>query len=393
MKRASETGSFPPEALLRSMASSLQFPCRIFDERGLRTTAAELHRSFCWAPDFRQDFPVKTEPAVLPLLRSESMGALCTDKQDLLLAVQAGFDGSNIVFAPAVPTPEAMALAAELGCEQVMDDPSQILMAEMYGRLPARITLCCNPGGRLTTERHTLSRIEDSRFGMPRQQLLRAASILKSKGIRRLGLRLHLAERQSDPQFLPASASLLFSMAAELQAECGIRVDHCTVSGDIGYSHNELEPVPDLMRISEEIRRCYDSILVPAGMAQVALRTELGSFLTGNHGVLAAKVCMVKESYHCFLGVDASTAMLPPDYLAMARYPVELIQRENRVGRRFYHVVGNLPQQNDQLVLHRFLKEAEVGDVLVIRNVGHAGAVSCPAYLYTAAGALRRIGL
>lgn len=400
MEDAKEERVFPPEELLREMADKMQFPCRIFDEQGLRESARNIQKIFRWNPGFRQYFPVKTvpNPTILRILHEEGMNALCTNGTELLLARSSGFTGSEIVFAPAVPTAEGARLAAKMGCGQILDDPNQILMMELYGELPAEIGVRYNPGGRLMANHHTLVQMEECRFGMPKQQLFRAISVLKSKGVRRIGLNAHLTGNQSNPQYLPAVAGVLFEMAAELQTKHGTTVEYCDLSGGVSYPRNALDPVPDMEQIGSEIQRCYDSVLRPAGITEMKLRTQLGSYVTGNHGVLAAKVCAVKESYSSYLEVNASTALLPSGYTAMARYPVSLVQRERRPGRKFYHVVGAKSDTFDRIALHRFLPEAETGDILLIHNVGVCGSAAhlggmldCAEYLFTANGTLRQI--
>ena len=53
-----------------------------------------------------------------------------------------------------------------------------------------------------------------------------------------------------------------------------------------------------------------NEVLVPAGMGDVAIYTELGRFMMGPYGCLVTKAIHEKHTYKEYIGVDACAANL-----------------------------------------------------------------------------------
>ena len=49
----------------------------------------------------------------------------------------------------------------------------------------------------------------------------------------------------------------------------------------------------------------YEEVLVPAGMGDVAIYTELGRYMMGPYGCLVTKAIHEKNTYKNYIGVDA----------------------------------------------------------------------------------------
>lgn len=368
-------------------------PCFVFDEAGIANTAREVCSSFSWNREYRPYFPVHVlpNPAILKILREAGMGVVCTDQTQLLLADRAGFPGEEIIFAPVIATVPAAALAAEMGCQLLLDNVNQIMRMECYRRLPDAVGLRYNPDERLVSGRHTLARAEEQGLGMDKASLYRAIAVLKSKGIRRIGLQAHLAD-QSDGRLMVAAAQLLLELAVDVQREWDVEIAYCDISGSLGDSHSPLEPIPDLAQLSRELEHCFHRVLEPAGLAMLPLRIQWGSYVVGMHGIFAAKVCDVKERRWRYLGLDATLSQLNRSFSPTSDYPVQLLKRGSSSVSRFYHGYGTALSVADRLMQHQFLPTAEIGDILIMERMGaNVGEVSCAEYLYTKQGQLRLI--
>lgn len=369
-------------------------PCFVFDEAGIERTAQKVCRSFLWNRRYGQFFPVRVlpNPGVLKVLHRAGMGVVCGNQLELLLAEQAGFAGHEIVYAPVIAAPETAALAAKLDCQLLLDSENQIMRMERYRRLPDTVGLRYNPDERLTSGRHTLARTEEQGLGMHKQGLYKTVSVLKSKGIGSIGLHTHIADQDNSGQCMLAAAQLLLDLAVELQRGCGIKIAYCDISGSIGYSRNPMEPAPDLAQLSRNLECCWQRILAPAGMLDVPLRTQLGDYVVGMHGLFAAQICDVKERRWRFLGLDATLKQLNRNFSPASGHPVRLLKRGSGSMSRFYHAYGAAVSVSDRLMNHQFLPTVEIGDVLVMERMGaNVGDMPCAEYLYTENGDLRLI--
>lgn len=127
------------------------------------------------------------------------------------------------------------------------------------------------------------------------------------------------------------------------------------------------------------MRREFERILVPAGMGDVAIYTELGRFMAGPHGCLVTRVLHLKESYHDYVGVDACAADLMRPAMYGAYHHVTVVgqpggpDKSYAEASRVYDVVGGLCENNDRFASARELPEVEVGDILVIHDTGAHG--------------------
>ena len=76
-------------------------------------------------------------------------------------------------------------------------------------------------------------------------------------------------------------AKILFELAVKLKEETGAHISFINLSGGIGIPYRPDQEPNDIMAIGEGVRKVYEEVLVPAGMDDVALCTELGRFMLG----------------------------------------------------------------------------------------------------------------
>ena len=58
----------------------------------------------------------------------------------------------------------------------------------------------------------------------------------------------------------------------------------------------------DIRVIGEGVRKVYEEVLVPAGMGDVAIYTELGRFMMGPYGCLGTKAIHEKHTHKNYIG-------------------------------------------------------------------------------------------
>lgn len=56
------------------------------------------------------------------------------------------------------------------------------------------------------------------------------------------------------------------------------------------------------MEIGEGVRRAYEEVLVPAGMGNVRLYTEMGRYMLAPYGALVSRVIHQKHIYKEYIG-------------------------------------------------------------------------------------------
>ena len=127
-------------------------------------------------------------------------------------------------------------------------------------------------------------------------------------------------------------------------------------------------------RIGEGVRKKFEEILVPAGMGDVAIFTEMGRFTTGPYGALVATAIHEKHIYKEYIGLDACAANLMRPAMYGAYHHITVLGKENEPCDHMYDVVGGLCENNDKFAIDRMLPKIDIGDIVYIHDTGAHGS-------------------
>ena len=133
------------------------------------------------------------------------------------------------------------------------------------------------------------------------------------------------------------------------------------------------QPANDIVAIGEGVRKAYEEILVPAGMGDVAIYTELGRYHAGPYGRLVTRAIHEKHTYKEYIGVDACAANLMRPAMYGAYHHITVMGKEDAPCDHKYDVVGSLCENNDKFAIDRMLPKIDMGDLLVIHDTGAHG--------------------
>ena len=366
---------------LQAITQQYPTPFHLYDEKGIRENARRLKAAFAWNPGFKEYFAVKATPtpAILKLLHEEGCGVDCSSLTELMLSDRCGFSGGEIMFSSNETPAEEFELAARLGATINLDDFTHIdFLRETLGYIPETISCRFNPGGvfQLGESKEGFQVMDtpgDSKYGFTRPQLFAGFKKLKELGAKRFGIHAFLASNTISNDYYPALAGILFQLAVDLQKETGCKVAFINLSGGVGIPYRPDQPENDINLIGEGVRKQFEEILVPAGMGDVSIFTELGRFMLGPYGCLVTRAVHFKHTYKEYVGVDACAANLMRPAMYGAYHHITVMGKEDRPSDHVYDVVGSLCENNDKFAVDRPLPEIEIGDLLVIHDAGAHG--------------------
>ena len=366
---------------LQAITAQYPTPFHLYDEAGIRQTARRLKAAFAWNPGFKEYFAVKATPtpAILKVLQEEGCGTDCSSLTELMLADRCGFAGSEIMFSSNETPAEEFALAAKLGATINLDDFTHIdFLKDTLGHIPETISCRFNPGGvfQLGESKEGFQVMDtpgDSKYGFTREQLFEGFRKLKSMGAKRFGIHAFLASNTISNDYYPALAGILFQLAADLEKETGCDVCFINLSGGVGIPYRPEQSENDIAVIGEGVRKQFEKILVPAGMGDVSIYTELGRYMLGPNGCLVTKAVHFKHIYKEYVGVDACAANLMRPAIYGAYHHITVAGKEAAPCDHVYDVVGSLCENSDKFAIDRALPEVALGDLLIIHDTGAHG--------------------
>ena len=269
---------------------------------------------------------------------------------------------------------EEFVYANDLGAIINLDDITHInFLEKAIGKIPETISCRFNPGGVFKVSNDIMDNPGDAKYGMTREQLTQAFKILKEKGAKEFGIHAFLASNTVTNDYYPMLSRILFEIAVELQQETGCHIKFINLSGGVGIPYRPEQEPNDIRAIGEGVRKVYEEVLVPAGMGDVALYTELGRFMTGPYGCLVTRAIHEKHTYKEYIGVDASAVNLIRPAMYGAYHHISVVGKEDLPCDHMYDVTGSLCENNDKFAIDRMLPEIEVGDLLVIHDTGAHG--------------------
>ncbi len=366
---------------LQTITQQYPTPFHLYDEKGIRDTARALYKAFSWNPGYREFFAVKAtpNPQILKILKEEGCGTDCSSLTELMMSDRCGFAGDEIMFSSNDTPAEEFALAAKLGATINLDDISHIdFLKDTIGYIPKKISCRYNPGGTFTLGEseegfQVMDNPGQAKYGMTRPQMTQAFRRLKELGAEEFGIHAFLASNTLSNEYYPALAAILFQMAVELKNETGCHITFINLSGGVGVPYLPDQPANDIAVIGEGVRRAYEDILVPAGMGDVSLCTELGRFMLAPNGHLVTRVLHEKQTYKDYIGVDACAANLMRPAMYGAYHHITVMGKEDQPCDHQYDVTGALCENNDKFAVDRMLPEIHIGDLLVIHDTGAHG--------------------
>ena len=367
---------FVTKEKLEEIAREYPTPFHLYAEKGIRENAKALKEAFAWNKGYREYFAVKAtpNPFLIKILQDYGCGCDCSSYTELMLSEAVGATGEDIMFSSNDTPAEDFRLADRLGAIINLDDITHIEFLERaLGHIPETISCRYNPGGIFKISNDIMDNPGDAKYGMTTEQIFEAFKILKAKGAKEFGIHAFLASNTVTNEYYPMLARVLFELAVRLQKETGAHIKFINLSGGIGIPYKPDQEPNDIRVIGEGVRKVYEELLVPAGMGDVALYTELGRFMLGPYGCLVTRAIHEKHTYKEYIGVDACAANLMRPAIYGAYHHITVMGKESEPCDHVYDVTGSLCENNDKFAVDRHLPKIDIGDLLVIHDAGAHG--------------------
>ena len=351
-------------------------PFHVYDEKGIRENAQAVKDAFAWNKGYREYFAVKAcpNPFLLNILKEYGCGTDCASMTELMISDQLGFSGEEIMFSSNDTPAEEFVYADKIGATINLDDFTHIdFFEKAVGHFPKTMSLRYNPGGTYAISNDIMDNPGDAKYGFTKEQLFEGYRILRDKGVERFGIHAFLVSNTVTNDYYPTLARTLFELVVELKETLGISISFINLSGGVGIAYRPDQTPNDISVIGAGVHKVYDEILVPAGLGDVAIYTEMGRFMMGPYGGVVTTAIHEKHTYKEYIGVDACAVNLMRPAIYGAYHHISVLGKEDFTGDHIYDVTGSLCENCDKFAIDRALPEIEMGDILFIHDTGAHG--------------------
>ena len=299
-------------------------------------------------------------------MRSLGVGLDVVSKQELQLALTAGYQPSELQFTPNCVDFEEIKWAADQNVQVTVDN---LPMLEKFGKVYGNTKPCCirfNPhimaGGHLKISTGHI----DSKFGISVLQLPEIMEIVNKYQLRINGLHIHTGSDILDTEVFLKGASILLGMAENFPS-----LDYIDFGSGFKVSYQESDPATDIFDLGKQLKVVFGDFCKAYGK-ELELWFEPGKFLVSEAGTLLVNANVVKTTpATVFVGVDSGMNHLLRPMMYDSHH--EMVNISNLNGHtRVYAVVGYICE-TDTLGWNVTLNEVTEGDVIAIKNAGAYG--------------------
>ena len=362
---------------IQEITQTIPTPFHVYHEQGIRENARKLKEAFSWNKGFREYFAVKAtpNPFIMEILQEEGCGFDCSSYTELMLSDKVGAKGEDIMFSSNATPDEDFLLARKLNAQINLDDFTHIEILDKLCGIPETISCRYNPGGEFKTSEtgNVMDTPRDAKYGFTHEQIIEGYKLLKEKGAKRFGMHAFLASNTLTNDYYPVLAEIMFRTAVEIKEKTGVSLSFINLSGGVGIAYRPDQTANDIAVIGQRVQEVYNKVLVPAGLGDIAIYTELGRFMLAPFGHLIATAIREKHIYKEYIGLDACAANLMRPAIYGAYHHITVAGKETAPCDHKYDVTGGLCENNDKFAIDRELPKIDIGDYIIIHDTGAHG--------------------
>lgn len=322
---------------------------------------------------------------VLKSICTVGFGADCVSGNEVLKAVEIGFDASKIVFAGVGKSDKEIIAALEndifaFNVESIQELGVINELAKAKGK-KARIALRINPNVDAQTHHYITTGLEENKFGIKIWELDGCINELKTlSNIELIGIHFHVGSQITDLNVFKSLCIKINEINTWFE-ERGYYLKVLNVGGGLGvdYHNPDVNSIPDF----EAYFNVFDQFLERKNDQEVHF--ELGRALVAQCGSLISKVLYVKNGLKKnFLILDAGMTELMRPALYQAYHQIERLEIKDSQTKESatanYDIVGPICESTDCFAKEVVLPETSRNDLVAIRTAGAYGEVMASRY-------------
>lgn len=424
--------------ILDKMVAEYGTPLQIYDGSGIESTIQDMNeRMNCF--HFTNYFAVKAlpNPEILKIMLQNDCGLDCSSVNEVKLALLSGASEEQLIFTGNYTSIEDYNYIFDKNIFINLDD-YEIL--ERTNNIPETISFRINvQEDSIDSQNVTVLGGVNSKFGIAENDILKAYSIAKEKGVKEYGIHIMYGSNVKDYEYWKNLSNKFIEFMVLLKKELDIDITFINFGGGVGIPYYLNEPTLDVLNIQRTIKDVFSNNSIGKeflkndnSVSKRKIYFECGRYITGPHGWLVTRCDSIKKTNGVtFYGLDAcmSNLMRPGmygsyhyidtfinnhGYIDKEKYPNIIQPTENdETPCNGYHrngeclciykefdteptnkikanIVGKLCENNDWFAKDRLIYQSKINDYFIIYDTGahshsmgfqYNGRLRCPEIL------------
>ena len=359
--------------------NTLETPFYYYDLNLLDKTLSILSKSIYDNYNVYYAIKANNNQAIIDKINKYRFGIDAVSINEIIKAIDSGFDSKKIVFAGVGKTEKEIELAIQkniylFNCESIQE-------IELIDKISCKMKKKCNLAIRLNpnidsmTHEYIKTGIYDSKFGIQIKDLsLLIEKINNLKNIILKGFHFHLGSQINDFNVF-TKLSKVSNDVNKYFMDKGFKIQDINLGGglSINYKDPDNNLIPDFKSYFNLFKK---ELKVFDGQK---IHFELGRSIVAQSGSLISRVLYMKNSFNRnFIILDAGmTELIRPALYNSYHYIQNLSSKEKKIK---YDIVGPLCESSDTFAKDFYLNKADSGNLLAIRSVGAYGEVMSSNY-------------
>jgi diaminopimelate decarboxylase len=339
------------------LAKIYDTPLYVYDKQVITEKINQLKLSF---PHANICYAIKANSnlEILKIISNHGLGADCSNRIELELALRAGFDMSKSIYTAVNPRDDDLVKALELGVIMNLDDISIFKRLQKI-KVPSKISFRINPGFGKGKFPGIVVGGSGTKFGMNEDLAREAYKLAKKSGVQEFGIHMMTGSCILYEDYFEELTLAIQEIAYRIEESVDIKFSFIDIGGGLGVPYEPHEKHLNLESVGKRVSSSFTH--------NAKLMLEPGRFIVAESGILLTQVTTVKNN---FIGVDAGMGTLLRPALYGAYHPIVLA---NDIDSELIHevnIVGPICENSDFFAKNRAMPKINEGDLLAIKVAG-----------------------
>lgn len=320
-----------------------------------------------------------TNNRLLQHIAKQGLGADCVSGNEILKAIENGFNPQEIAFAGVGKTDKeiGIALDSDIFSFNVESIPELYAINDLAiaKNKIAKIALRINPNIDAQTHSYITTGLNENKFGIEEENIPTILELLPSlTSLKLTGLHFHIGSQITKLSAFKDLCGKINDLQTYFESN-GVLLNHINVGGGLGidYENPDKYPIADfsnyfkLFSTHLKLRK------------EQTLHFELGRSIVAQCGSLISRVTFLKKGkQRDFVILDAGMTDLIRPALYDAYHHIENLSSDKE--QKPYDIVGPICESSDIFAKDFKLNKTQRGDIISIRSAGAYGEVMASQY-------------